>query len=878
MDDKVQTLAVAEITKENEILKKRVDELNGLFEKSKEFRVLHYSQQEIKKLRTELDVIGEQKLQNESLKNSIHSIISTQDDEIGHLKNHIKSLIDQIKENGLTPKKSVKESPVIKPVEEVNHIQKTVILESEIAAMKEGTKKWNLERTNIRIEIDETKTQNLELKSQIEVLKNANKPKEEQGEAATDFKAAAKNWWAKTVEKTAVTAPTISATSTQELSKASTAELSKDLDKVQKLEKELNSLKTNNQYQIQHFESEIVVLKDQSASQDNIIAAQSSQIISLKETITKKDITLKETLSKLESMKKDALPNLPDKSVDLETKIQKLENEIVGLKSKNNSQDMIIADKVAEISHLQENIDNITKETISNNETDAITPPILTDQTSNIQTLEIQINKLGNEIVGLKSQIASQDGILAIKLAQIESLHEEQLKNNKSEIALKDTIANLESTIKTHELKESQIIAEQNLSSTKKSAEQLQQNTSLQLKYQEKETECNSLLTDKQANEKEIKKLKLQIKTNKEEGETFSKSLLDQVDHLLAENTKTRSELKQQFEFEKKKLQSNFEVKEEEFEVEKNELEKKNIKLVQKVEEDTVKIWEEKVKKSVANEAQTKRDLEFLKKDLDSKIKEFDVKVEKLKTSKTQEIDVLKKNYTQLESEHQVLKHVHSETEETMAKINQFKEDSVKAKDSLKELEQKYNLLKQEEEVSSVNYTRNLELLKEQDVKLKSFVLKITDLETLRDSNTQTITKLKQKVTTQNELNIQQTETIKTLTLGLEELKIELEEYKSNTSNTITELQNSIKTNQLDKETLDKKLESKDHEIAVSTKKFQSMVKDLQKQLKGTLHRDPSDQPTAQDLMALKDVNSALQKRALYFEDEVFYFNIVENI
>jgi hypothetical protein len=159
------------LTKANTALKKRIEELTGLIEKSKDSKLLQIQTVEIKKLRQEMDIANEEKIQIASLKASIHTMLSSQEEETKNLKFQIKSLSDQMKEGGLLPKKLLNNEFTETNPEEISNVQKAILQESEIQSLKEASKKWIIERNTIRIEMDDIKSQNIELKSHIESMK-----------------------------------------------------------------------------------------------------------------------------------------------------------------------------------------------------------------------------------------------------------------------------------------------------------------------------------------------------------------------------------------------------------------------------------------------------------------------------------------------------------------------------------------------------------------------------------------------------------------------------------------------------------------------------------------------------------------------------------
>lgn len=158
------------LTKENIALKKRIEDLTGIIEKSKDSKLFQTQLTEIKRLRQEMDIANEEKIQIASLKASIHTMLVSQEEESNSLKFQIKSLSDQLKEGGLQPKKISKEYTETNP-EDISILERSILQESEIQTMKEAAKRWATERNNIRLEMEDIKSQNIDLKAQVELLK-----------------------------------------------------------------------------------------------------------------------------------------------------------------------------------------------------------------------------------------------------------------------------------------------------------------------------------------------------------------------------------------------------------------------------------------------------------------------------------------------------------------------------------------------------------------------------------------------------------------------------------------------------------------------------------------------------------------------------------
>jgi hypothetical protein len=517
-----------------------------------------------------------------------------------------------------------------------------------------------------------------------------------------DMKNAAKGWWSKAVDKTATL--TVPLYGDNPVPKSP----SMDVDVTSVMEA-----------QIKKLEKEIIDLKDQTASQDGIVSAQSTLISTLQEKIN--------SSLKAESMKKNTLPILPKFDQD---QIQKLENEILGLKNILSSQDNVIKERDTKIiSNLLE-IDQYVKEGAARE-----------------RSFTEQIQKLENEILGMKIQVSSQDDAIKARDSKISSIQKELENYVKDEATRKESLDSTVQSLQNEvlELRNQKKTNDLTFRELENEAHELRsRNASQNAIIVEKDEKYDFLNHENESNVK-INTI-LQSKIQEMESE-FTKISSDK-----ANLSKSLGEEQQAVQT----LENKFQKAKEDI----IQMEKGHIKKMFDLQEDTT----EKLQQSLLNENQLKKDLEILREQYYEKDKAFD--------EKNEEVESLRMNIQKLESVNveRLLNKNNNESGvvldlngadilETRRFSNHIisAEEGVMLKDVHIELGIKYNALIQEHETSNQNFKRV-------EGEMKTFTVKIAELEALRDSNN----KLKDEVESANDTIKNQAETINGLKLELE--------------------------------------------------------------------------------------------------------------
>lgn len=160
----------------------------GIIAKSKELRILQNSLDEITKLRNELDILGDQKIQviyfkkNDALKESIHTVVQKQETQNKKAQNLIEALKKQLIDNNLTPVEPA-ESDQSRDSSSSQGAKEKIITEARTQALEKMQLEWKTEKNrmqkvigNLKSEIEEYKVQMNELRDVVAAPKPSAQP------------------------------------------------------------------------------------------------------------------------------------------------------------------------------------------------------------------------------------------------------------------------------------------------------------------------------------------------------------------------------------------------------------------------------------------------------------------------------------------------------------------------------------------------------------------------------------------------------------------------------------------------------------------------------------------------------------------------------
>ncbi|KAJ3275922.1 hypothetical protein HDV01_006789 [Terramyces sp. JEL0728] len=163
--------ALSQLNKENSAVEKELKQAQSLISKSKEARVIQNVYDEMAKLRTEFDLLSDQKLQNDSLKDTIHSMVVKSDKQIQESNSLIAHLRQLLADHNI----AVTDPPNATYTEEsaVNYESKVHILEAQVSGMEKSNAEWKTEKVRLQKVVGSLKAEIEEYKIQIEERKAA---------------------------------------------------------------------------------------------------------------------------------------------------------------------------------------------------------------------------------------------------------------------------------------------------------------------------------------------------------------------------------------------------------------------------------------------------------------------------------------------------------------------------------------------------------------------------------------------------------------------------------------------------------------------------------------------------------------------------------
>ncbi|KAJ3320945.1 hypothetical protein HDV06_004734 [Boothiomyces sp. JEL0866] len=163
--------ALSQLNKEKAAIEKELKSAQTLISKSKEARVIQNVFEEMAKLRAEFELLSDQKLQNDSLKDTIHSMVLKSDKQNQDSKSLIAHLRKQLADHNITVAEPETTTTTEAPA--VNFEAKVHLLEAQISGMEKSNTEWKSEKVRLQKVIGNLKAEIEEYKIQIEERKAA---------------------------------------------------------------------------------------------------------------------------------------------------------------------------------------------------------------------------------------------------------------------------------------------------------------------------------------------------------------------------------------------------------------------------------------------------------------------------------------------------------------------------------------------------------------------------------------------------------------------------------------------------------------------------------------------------------------------------------
>ena len=729
-------------------VEKELAKQKEIVRKSHEYRVLALLIDQNDKLKSDLDLQGDLKMQNDSLKTQLLGILSNYD----VLKAESRARISQLT---LVLTSNCIETPIVEIAAPLNDIESDPILIAKLTTAESQLESIRVQNGRIELEL-------FHAKQEIEDYKNATQEKKNAGDLS--------KWW-KGGEKEPVSAQATSIlpSNTTINTSATSLKINTDADKKE------SGIMTSSALPIQSAASAAKSWWNRPATIAAVVNAASSSIspISTKqlEDLKAENHLLAENLKKAQEELRDIQSNLvsneiyaaplteniatfTDSSIDIgkllvENKSldEKLKNYIGEINSKVDimrAQEAAIGNEQAKVFKLTADLNHAQSQLKQiENETKQYKAPIH-DISTEEKSLELSHRSEADNLLRIQNQ--------TIELAEVENRCSFLIDSDKKS---KETIAQLhkvnQDAVSQISDNDSQIkvLKEKLMDLTKLNSELSANNTQQYILAQANEAKCidkyNIQIQKVQEDlslarfnldgcRKEVESLTKQLRITKDKAETVQQSLQEKINEMLLEKASMERKVRTELEEKSKKDKNEYEEK----------LNRERAEIEVKFRKDKTEI-EEKYKKE---NAKALTESERLKKDNILKLDEFTKLSAKLKQAE-RDSSASRTELQKSNESHQ------SKMSEISARLSEHQHDEVAEKVLRKEVEEitakhdsivsKHDILLQELEVSQNSYDRTSKLLTSMDDSLKKLKTKLDEVTHSENSLRRSVSKLERE-------------------------------------------------------------------------------------------------------------------------------------